>query len=236
MQREKNEDVIFFPEKSDDKKIFLLADGMGGANAGEIASKTAIETCRKYFEDNIDKVSNDPYDIRELIMRSILEANKKVIELSNTNPEYKGMGTTLIIVYILKNKVYIGHVGDSRVYRIRRNIIRQLTSDHSFVQELLNSGMITKQEAKNHPRKNVLTKVIGYEKNIQPDIITKGFVKDDVILICSDGLSNMVDKSSIYDIVVKNVLDVRNMTKELVDEANNAGGLDNISVITISND
>ena len=235
-ERSINEDVILIPSESEELKVFVLADGMGGANAGEVASKIASDTCREYFIAHIEKTQNDPYEIRELIREAVMEANKKVIEKSTSDSNCKGMGTTLIIVYVYKNKIYVGHVGDSRVYRIRKNIIRQLTKDHSFVQELVNSGTITKQEAKNHPRKNVLTKVIGYEENIKPDVITKGFLKDDVILICSDGLSNMLDDSMIYEIIVKNMSDINIMTKKLVEEANEAGGVDNISVITISND
>lgn len=235
-ERSKNEDIILIPKNSDDVQLFVLADGMGGATAGEVASELAVSTCKKHFESNIERAQNDPYEIREVMRESILAANEKVLEMSINNEKYYGMGTTLIALYVCKNKIYIGHIGDSRVYRIRKNIIRQLTKDHSFVQELVNSGTITKQEAKNHPRKNVLTKVIGYEENIQPDIITKGFLKDDVILMCSDGLTNMVEEKDIYEIIVKNASDVCNMTKTLVNEANQAGGLDNISVIIISND
>ncbi len=236
-ERSLNEDYIFVPTTSEDLKIFILADGMGGANAGEVASAEAVKSSKEYLEKNIEKLNiNDPYEIRELIMNTILEANKKVMNLARSNTEYRGMGTTLIVVYILKSKVYIGHVGDSRVYRIRKNFIRQLTKDHSFVQELVNTGTITKQDAKNHPQKNVLTKVIGYEENLKPDIITKGFLKDDVLLICSDGLSNMLEDLTIYEIINKNLFDNKLMSEELVREANEAGGLDNISVITISND
>lgn len=236
-ERSINEDYISLPETSESLKIFILADGMGGANAGEIASVEAVKASKKYIEENINKILiADPDEVRQLILNAVLEANKRVIELSNTVKEYKGMGTTLIVLYVLKNKVFIGHVGDSRVYRIRKNIIRQLTKDHSFVQELVNTGTITKQEAKNHPQKNILTKVIGYEQDIKPDIITKGFLKDDVILICSDGLTNMLEDSQIYEIITNNILDNQKMSKELVDRANESGGLDNISVITISND
>lgn len=235
-ERSKNEDIILIPKNSDDVQLFVLADGMGGATAGEVASELAVNACKEYFTSNIERAQNDPYEIREVMREAILAANEKVLEMSINNEKYYGMGTTLIALYLCKNKIYIGHIGDSRVYRIRKNIIRQLTKDHSFVQELVNSGTITKQEAKNHPRKNVLTKVIGYEENIQPDIITKGFLKDDVILMCSDGLTNMVEEKDIYEIIVKNASDVCNMTKTLVNEANQAGGLDNISVIIISND
>lgn len=236
-ERSINEDYILVPKSSEDLKIFILADGMGGANAGEVASKEAAEASKAYIEKNIEKLlSGNPDEIREVIQDAVLEANKKVIELSNAILEYQGMGTTLIILYIFKNKVYIGHVGDSRVYRIRKNIIRQLTKDHSFVQELVNSGTITREEAKNHPQKNALTKVIGYEENLNPDIITKGFLKDDVILICSDGLSNMLENREIYNTIVENISDVKLASEELIAKANEAGGLDNISAITISND
>lgn len=235
-ERSINEDYIFFPEKSDDLKIFILADGMGGANAGEVASAEAVRASKEYLEEHMEKiVINDSYEIRDLMMNTMLEANRKVIELAKSNSEYSGMGTTLIVLSIFKNKVYIGHVGDSRVYRIRKNIIRQLTKDHSFVQELVDSGTITKKDAKNHPQKNILTKVIGYEEDIKPDIIIKGFLKDDVILICSDGLSNMIEDSKIYEIIMKNSSDNQIMSRELVNAANEAGGLDNVSVITISN-
>lgn len=236
-ERSINEDYISVPKSSEDLQMFILADGMGGASAGEVASKEAVEASKSYIEKNIEKaLSGDPDEIRELILNAILEANKRVIELSNDILEYQGMGTTLIILYVFKNKVYIGHVGDSRVYRIRKNIIRQLTKDHSFVQELVNSGTITRQEAKNHPQKNALTKVIGYEADLKPDIITKGFLKDDVILICSDGLSNMLENLEIYEIITKNIFDTKTMSEELIAKANEVGGLDNISVITISND
>lgn len=234
-ERSTNEDIIFMPNESDDIKLFILADGMGGANAGEVASKVAMETCKEYFMNHICDIQNDILKIGEVLRASIEEANSKVLEMSLNNTEYYGMGTTLIALYAYKNKVYIGHIGDSRVYRIRKNIIRQLTKDHSFVQELVNSGTITKQEAKNHPRKNVLTKVIGYEENVEPDIITKGFLKDDAILICSDGLSNMVEPQRIYEIF-ENREDICKVTRTLIDEANQAGGLDNISAIVISND
>ena len=143
---------------------------------------------------------------------------------------------TLIAVLIYKNKVYIGHIGDSRVYRIRKNIIRQLTKDHSYVQALVDNGSITKEEAINHPQRNVLLRVVGCEKNEEPDIITKGFLKDDFILICTDGLTNMMDSFEIYDTVLKNKRNVKLACTKLVEESNARGGYDNISVILISND
>lgn len=233
--RNKNEDIIYYPTYEDEEKLFILADGMGGAKAGEVASKLALETSKAVFDTNIINAV-DQEDIQGVIRNSIINANKIVMSESQKNNSYRGMGSTLIMAYACKNKIYIGHVGDSRVYRIRKNVIRQLTKDHSFAQELLRNGTITREEAENHPQRNALTKVIGYERNLEPDIIVKGFLKDDIILICSDGLSNMVSDEDIYKIIIKNYYDVRVVCRELVKAANNAGGADNISAIVISND
>ena len=141
----------------------------------------------------------------------------------------------MIVVLIYRGRIHIGHVGDSRVYRLRQNVFRQITKDHSYVQELIRQGDITQEEAKNHPQRNVLLKAIGVEEKIKPDIITKGFVKGDIILVCSDGLTNMVDDKYIYEIIMKNIYDVNVACKKLVEKANYNGGLDNVSVILISN-
>ena len=146
------------------------------------------------------------------------------------------MGTTLIVVIVYRNKICIGHIGDSRVYRIRKNIIRQLTKDHSYVQALVDNGTITKDEALDHPQRNVLLKVVGCEKNEEPDILTKGFLKDDYLLICTDGLTNMMDAREIYDLILENKSNVKLACQKLVKESNERGGYDNISVILISND
>ena len=165
----------------------------------------------------------------------MIEANKEVYRMSKENPEYSGMGTTLIVTLIYRGRIYIGHIGDSRVYRIRQNIFRQLTKDHSYVQNLVKQGAITLEEAKTHPQKNILLKVLGPEEKIEPDIITKGFVKGDIIFVCSDGLYNMVDDRYIYETIMKNIFNVNVACKKLIDKANNNGGLDNISVILVSN-
>ena len=146
------------------------------------------------------------------------------------------MGTTVITAITYKNKVYIGHIGDSRAYRIRKNIIRQLTKDQSYVQALVDNGSITKEEALSHPQRNVLLKVLGCERDVESDIITKGFLKEDILLICSDGLTNMVDTSEIYDMVTSNRNDMKLACENLVNEANENGGYDNISLILVSND
>lgn len=142
------------------------------------------------------------------------------------------MGTTLEVCLIYNNKAYIGHIGDSRIYRIRSTFIRKLTKDHSYVEQLVTDGTITKEEAINHPKKNMLVKALGCTPYVEPDVMVKGFLNHDVILICSDGLTNMVKEQEIYDYVKE---DINNATDKLVQRANEMGGYDNITVIVIQN-
>lgn len=234
VKRAKNEDSIYLPNENEGIKLFILADGMGGANAGEKASQVAVQTIKDYIRLNFIKIERTKEEIEELIRKAMIEANKKIFELSIEYKEYSGMGTTVIIALIYRGRLYIGHIGDSRVYRLRQSVLRQLTKDHSYVQELLRQGTITIEEAKNHPQKNVLLKAIGCERDIAPDVITKGFVKGDIILICSDGLTNMVDDKDIYEIIMKHTSDLKMACKMLIDTANKSGGIDNVSAIIIS--
>ena len=236
MQRENNEDSIFVSNVTDELKLFIVADGMGGANGGEIASKSAIERGETYIKSEFKNIRHEKEDIENLIRLAIKRANKYVYEKAKAYPEYAGMGTTLIVVVVFRGKAYIGHVGDSRVYRFRKHIIRQLTKDHSYVQALLKGGTITKEEAKNHPQKNVLLKVLGCEKDVEPDVFSKGFIKDDIILICTDGLTNMLDEKEIYETIMKHKEYLKDACKALISNANLLGGFDNISVVLISND
>ena len=155
-----------------------------------------------------------------------------VYEKSLENKEYEGMGTTLEVCLIYNNKAYIGHIGDSRIYRIRKTFIRKLTTDHSYVQKLVKDGTITKEEAEVHPKKNMLLKALGCNAFVEPDVMVRGFQKEDALVICSDGLTNMVSKEEIFNLVTNNF---ETAPKELVDLANQNGGIDNITVITIKN-
>ena len=235
LKRERNEDYIIIPNENEPIKLFVLADGMGGANAGDEASKIAAKTVKEYIKNNFIKIERNKTELEGLLRNAIVEANKKVFSLSRDVAKYKGMGTTLIVVLIYRGRMYIGHVGDSRVYRIRQNVFRQITKDHSYVQALVKEGSITLEEAKTHPQKNVLLKAIGVEEKITPDIITKGFVKGDIILICSDGLTNMLEDKYIYEIIMKNVFDISVACNKLIEAANDNGGVDNVSAIIISN-
>ena len=233
-KRNENQDKIFVSEENSELKLFIVADGMGGANAGSVASNLAVNYVKKYIQDNFNNIDYKRESIEDLIRKAMFEANNFVYNEAKKNMEYAGMGTTLITAIAYKNKIFIGHIGDSRLYRIRKNIIRQLTKDQSYVQALVDNGSITKEEAQNHPQKNVLLKVLGCEKNLEPDIITKGFLKDDIILICTDGLTNMVDTEDIYNMIVSNKDDVKLICEKLVNEAIENGGYDNISVVLIS--
>ena len=159
-------------------------------------------------------------------------ANMVIYEKSKANKEFERMGTTLDVCLIYNNRVYIGHIGDSRVYRIRKDIFRQLTQDHSYVQTLVEEGTITKEEAMHHPKKNMLMKALGCNAFVEPDLMIRGFQKEDIIIMCSDGLTNMVSGEQIMKITTNNF---EKAPKELVDLANQNGGIDNITVVTIKN-
>ena len=204
--------------------------------AGEIASTTAISAIKSYIDENIYDIELVEDQINDLIRGAISRANKEIYEIAEKYETYKGMGTTVILAITFGNRVYIGHIGDSRLYRIRKNIIRQLTTDHSYVQALLKEGTITKEQAYNHPQKNILLKVVGCEPYIEPDILVKGFLKDDVLLMCTDGLTNMLTNEEIFNIITNEKNNLENVCKHLIDAANEKGGNDNISVILVSKD
>ena len=236
MHRKENQDRIEIPNEKSKLKLFIVADGMGGANAGGVASQMAIEYVKNTIIDGFEETGYERENIEELIRKAIVDANKYVYNKSKSNSEYSGMGTTISVALVVKNKVYIGHIGDSRIYRIRKHIMRQLTKDHSYVQELLRNKTITKEEAENHPQKNILLKVLGCEPEIEPDIMVKGFVKDDILLLCSDGLTNMIDKDDIHEMISEGKHNLKDTCNDLISRSKNNGGYDNISVILIFND
>ena len=230
--REINQDYFYISNSLDEVQLYILADGMGGYNGGEIASSLAVQTAKNYIENNFKEIEKDKDSIIQLLGSSMEYANMIVYEKSKENPELQGMGTTLEICLIYNNKAYIGHVGDSRIYRIRKEFIRKLTQDHSYVQKLVKEGTITNEQAAHHPQKNMLMKALGCNAFVEPDVMVKGFLKDDILIICSDGLTNLVDQETIYEMASKNI---EQATKDLVNLANDRGGYDNITVIVIKN-
>ncbi len=230
--REMNQDAYYISDSSSEVKLYIIADGMGGYKGGEIASNLAIKCAKSYIENNFKETPKDKESLIQLVASSMEYANMVVYEKSKEDKELHDMGTTLDICLIINNRVFIGHIGDSRVYRIRKNIIRKLTTDHSYVEKLLKEGTITKEEAFHHPKKNMLMKALGCNSLVEPDVLYKGFLKDDILLMCSDGLTNMLKEDEIYDVLLKNPV---NPDVALVNEANKNGGLDNITVIIVDN-
>ena len=230
--REMNQDDYYISESLDEVQLYLLADGMGGYNGGEIASKLAIQTAKSYIENNFSEINKDKESIIQLVGSAMEYANMVVYEKSKESKELEGMGTTLEICLIYNNKAFIGHVGDSRIYRIRKDFIRKLTQDHSYVQKLVKDGTITQEEAVHHPQKNMLMKALGCNAFVEPDVMVRGFLKEDIYVMCSDGLTNMVPQEEIYRIAKK---DIEQAPKELIKLANENGGYDNITVVVIKN-
>jgi len=228
--REKNQDA-YYASKDLSLPLYMVADGMGGHNAGEIASSMAMRIIEKKFLENKDLLTSKEI-IFDIIKRSIEEANTKIYLKSLENEDCKGMGTTITLAYIFKNEIFIGHVGDSRAYLIKKDNIIQITEDHSFVNELIKIGSITKEEAKNHPKKNMITRAVGSSSIIEMDLIARNYEEDDILLLCSDGLSNMLKEFEISQVFSKEK-DIQKACETLAYMANQKGGLDNITVVAI---
>ena len=230
--REMNQDAYYASQPSDTVGLYIVADGMGGYNGGEVASTLAVTAAKNYIESNFAETEHTKEKLQELVKNAIEYANMLVYEKAKEIPELEGMGTTIEVALVHDNRVYIGHVGDSRIYRIRKHFIRKLTTDHSYVQKLVKDGTISKEEAVHHPKKNMLTKALGCTSFVEPDVSVKGFLKEDILVLTSDGLTNMVTDEEIYNIVTENI---EVATEKLVNKANEVGGLDNITVIVVLN-
>ena len=185
--REINQDYYYISDSLDEVQLYMLADGMGGYKGGEIASKLAIQSAKSYIENNFKEIEKDKESIIQLVASSMEYANMVVYEKAKSEEELEGMGTTLEVCVIYNNKAYIGHIGDSRIYRIRKEFIRKLTQDHSYVQKLVKDGTITQEQAMHHPQKNMLMKALGCNAFVEPDVMVKGFLKEDILVMTSDG-------------------------------------------------
>jgi len=206
--------------------LVTVADGMGGHNAGEIASDVAVKSIEDYI------FLNDITNTSDALKQAVIFANKSVFEKSDTDAGYIGMGTTTTTVLIFENKVYIANVGDSRTYLLRNNRLKQITKDHSYVQRLVDSGYLTKTEARFHPRSNVITRAIGTNDSVIVDLFTMDIVKGDVYFLCSDGLTNHVDDKDIEDVLNMDLSPDEKITM-MIDMALNHGGNDNITAIIV---
>lgn len=225
--RDVNQDYIYVSEEpvGNLPNLFLVADGMGGHKAGDLASEyTVLQVC--------EAAEKCMRDIPLQILKSAFQyANQKLIEKSWESPAYSGMGTTLVAVTVKDGTAYVANVGDSRLYKIGDQI-EQITEDHSLVEEMVRMGEISKEEARNHPEKNIITRAIGVTETVEPDYFDTRLEKGECLLLCSDGLSNMVSDSQIKDIL-DHRQDLRSGAEELVRTANLNGGKDNIAVVLI---
>ena len=168
--REMNQDAYYISDSLDEVQLFMLADGMGGYQGGEIASNLAIQSAKNYIMNNFNEIEKDKDSIIQLLASSMEYANMVVYEESIEDKNLEGMGTTLEVCLIYNNRAYIGHIGDSSIFRIRKDFIRKLTQDHSYVQKLVQEGTITKEEAEHHPKKNMLMKALGCNAVVEPDV------------------------------------------------------------------
>ena len=229
-KRKTNQDSICLEHA---RHFFAVADGMGGHSGGDIASQLSVKVMPEFFEKNSHL---EP----ELLMKNMIqEVNRAILQKAEETPELHGMGTTLSAILFAGPQLFIGNVGDSRVYMVNNHHIYQMTRDHSFVQEKLNMGLYTREEAVKDPQKNVLVRSVGFEADLMVDVFQYRVNKNDIFLICSDGLHGKVSDSDILHIVQRNIADparcqlsdVEKTVKELIQQANDNGGQDNISVI-----
>jgi protein phosphatase len=231
LKRENNEDS-FIVEESVRFNLYAVADGMGGHRAGEVASSIAIDTVREIFKKSCEK--ND-FKVPSFIIESIEAANGRIRKEACKNKECSGMGTTIsmMVVDLLLNTAYIGNVGDSRVYILRNGEITQITEDHTYVNELLKKGRITSEEAKHHPKRNIITRAVGSEKYVQADIFEIELFDNDVILLCTDGLTTHLTDEKIFNTIKK--YGSSESVQKLIKLANDNGGTDNITIIIVDN-
>ncbi|MDD5948932.1 MAG: Stp1/IreP family PP2C-type Ser/Thr phosphatase [Lachnospiraceae bacterium] len=230
-KRNTNQDYLFCSDEPVGAfpNLYIVADGMGGHKAGDHASHLAVE---RFVQLADQTKQTNPVTV----MRTLLNwVNEEVFQEAQSDASFYGMGTTFVAVTIVNGKGYVVNVGDSRLYLIHNGVIRQVTLDHSLVEELVRSGELTPQEARRHPRKNIITRAVGVAEEVLPDFFEIEVVPGDRILLCSDGLSNMIEDEELRDIVASD-RDIDEMVKYLIDKANYYGGYDNIAAVVIMNE
>lgn len=232
MVRSHNEDSI-----AADAEIGLavLADGMGGYNAGEVASGIAVELIKTEMKKSLEgrRGELNGQDAERLITEHSTRANAAIYQASQSQPQYSGMGTTLVVALWHDNKVSVGHIGDSRLYRLRGGALEQVTRDHSLLQEQIDSGMITKEQARHSQNKNLVTRAVGIDPEVETEVHTYPVQAGDVYVLCSDGLNDMVTDQDIELTLSSLQANLPLAAQQLVQQANDNGGRDNVSVILV---
>ena len=220
--RNSNQDNFYIDQSGE---WCLVADGMGGHKGGETASALAVSSIKSYLSQNNG-------DTEDILRTAIVKANNEVFEHSLKVPELDGMGTTVVLLKMENNIAFIAHVGDSRAYLIRDDKMNQVTEDHTYVNELVKNGIITEEEGERHPKRNIITRALGGDALVEPDIFRIGIKKDDVLLLCTDGLYNEVSEDKIVSIISE-ADSMTDACRLLVNAANRSGGRDNITVICL---
>lgn len=238
MRRDHNEDAYCV---NPDHNLFIVCDGMGGHAAGEVASRIAVDTVEKFTAatgNDMDITWPFEYDEQlslnaNRIRTAIRLANQNLIAHIQERKEFKGMGTTIVCSIISGSQASLGHVGDSRIYMIRDGEIRQMTRDHSWIDEQLKQGILTPEEARKHPLRNVITRALGSKDDVVVDVMDTRLIDGDLILLCSDGLTGMLEDHEIRDIVKTHGTDLPGACRALIESSNSHGGDDNVTVILL---
>ncbi len=230
MVRDNNQDAFFAGKLGEDCFFAIVCDGMGGANAGNVASETAVKKLSEYIIKSYRKSMTNG-DLSKMLKNAVESVNILIYDKALKNPELNGMGTTAVIAVVQGNNVVIAHVGDSRAYLVNEEIT-QITRDHSVVQSLIESGKLSAVEAKNHPRKNVITRAIGAEESVSAECDELTLNKGDSLLLCTDGLSNFTETDDIKKAF--SVGDISLVAERLIDIANKNGGRDNITAVVLN--
>lgn len=227
-RRKLNQDYVYTSEQPVGPlpNLFIVADGMGGHNAGDYASKLAVSTMVEKIGCTVER------EPEKILARAIDDANIAVRESAETAPELEGMGTTVVAAVCEGDELYVANVGDSRLYVVNSHEIRQITRDHSWVEEMVRRGGLGREEARNHPDKNIITRAVGAEDEVKADFFSVKLEEGDLILMCTDGLTNMLEDEEIR-MILDGARDIVEKAEELVRKANENGGRDNISVILI---
>ena len=228
-RRPTNEDSV---RTCEDLNFFMIADGVGGNRPGEIASQSALDAMEKFIRHNPPEWLGSREEIFRYFRAAVTYVNQFIIKLSEVKPQYAGMATTLAFAYIREKEMYVANVGDSRVYLAHGDMIQQITDDHTYVNDLVKMGAITKDEAHLHARKNVITRAIGANANNEPDCFSVPLEEGDRVLLCSDGLYDEVDDETMLKVLTATD-DMERCAEKLVAMANENGGKDNISVICV---
>lgn len=230
--RKQNQDSFAAGELPGEVFWAVVCDGMGGAQGGSVASKIGVDIISDKIKRGFN-VAMSGNSVRNLMTSAIEGSNIKIFDMAKKDDKLTGMGTTVVIVIVHGGKAYFAHAGDSRAYIVNESGIRQITSDHSVVQAMVENGELTPDEAKNHPQRNIITRALGVEESIDVDFNDETLTNDDVIIICTDGLTNFVEPAKIFEIYLS--CDNAVLAENLVTSANENGGGDNITVVVFAN-